>query len=278
MADDTAKNDQDVTVQRADVTVQREHDQPAFDATVRRSVRWLSAQATHVGLKREINEDSLIACPQTELWAVADGMGGYEAGDIASDMIVQSLESVEKKDLLADMVDEVENRLLDVNQGILDYADIQLQGRTLGSTVVSLFIQGAIGMCVWAGDSRLYRFRQQQLEQLSRDHSQVEEMLAAGQISEEEALTHPGGNIITRAIGASPEIYLDTAVFTAKLGDIFLLCSDGLYNMVDEQEISRILLDYPVDEAVDQLIQATLDNGARDNVSIILVKGELATV
>ncbi len=266
MSDETIRRQHDVTVQRA----RAESD---GDVTVRRSIRWQSVQQTHVGKVRDVNEDALLSCPVEQLWVVADGMGGYEAGDVASDMVVQSLESIQKITGLSAMADEVEDRLLDVNQGILDYAELQLKGRTLGSTVVSLFIQEKIGVCLWAGDSRLYRFRDDRLEQISRDHSQIEELLAAGQISPEEALTHPGGNIITRAIGASPEIFIDVTVFTAKAGDRFLLCSDGLYNMVPEEIIAKILSDNPLEDAIDALIGQTLENGARDNVSIILVEG-----
>ena len=244
------------------------------DTTIRRPIRWGSAQDTNVGMVREINEDSIISLPEVQLWAVADGMGGYEAGNVASDMIVKTLAGLSCKPSLNEMVDSVEDALIDVNHRILEYADIMLDGRTLGSTVVSLFIKGHVGVCLWAGDSRLYRYRNHQFMQLSRDHSQVEELVQQGFISAEEAETHPDSNVITRAVGASPDIYIDINVFSVQLGDTFLLCSDGLYNMVSKDEIEHTISTLPINEAVDALIQKALDNGANDNVSVILVKGE----
>jgi len=244
------------------------------DTTIRRPVRWNSAQGTNVGMVREINEDSILSSPEAQLWAVADGMGGYEAGNHASDMIVKSLDPITSKLSLNEMVNCVEDSLLDVNHRILEYADIMLDGRTLGSTVVTLLIQERTGICMWVGDSRLYRYRDKQLVQLSRDHSRVEELVLQGVISQEEAVNHPDSNVITRAVGASSELYVDINVFTAQLGDTFLLCSDGLYNMISKDEIANIIDSLPINEAVDVLIQRALDNGANDNVSVILVKGE----
>lgn len=244
------------------------------DKTIRRPVQWVSAQDSNVGVVREINEDSVLTSTQAALWAVADGMGGYEAGNVASDMIVKTLAEVGSYDLLPDFVDKVEDSLLDVNKRILEYADIMLEGRTLGSTVVSLFIKGNVGICMWAGDSRLYRVRNNELVQVSRDHSQVEELIQQGFLTPEEAENHPDSNVITRAIGVSNDLYIDINAFSVQLGDMYLLCSDGLYNMVSKEEIHDAMVNYPIKQAVDVLIQKTLDNGATDNVSVIIVKGQ----
>ncbi len=244
------------------------------DTTIRRPIRWSSAQDTNVGMVREINEDSIISLPEIQLWAVADGMGGYEAGNVASNMIVKTLAEVTSKTTLNEYVDTVEDSLIDVNHRILEYADIMLDGRTLGSTVVSLLIKGHVGVCLWAGDSRLYRLRNNELMQLSRDHSQVEELVQQGFLSPEEAESHPDSNVITRAIGAHPDIYIDVNVFSVQLGDTFLLCSDGLYNMVSREMITQTLATGSTEESVNSLIQQSLDNGANDNVSVIVVKGE----
>jgi serine/threonine protein phosphatase PrpC len=246
------------------------------EVTVRRPIHWRSEQGLHVGMVREINEDSILALPEQQLWAVADGMGGYEAGNVASDMVVKSLEGLVKTANLTEWVDALEDRLIDVNHRILEYADIMLDGRTLGSTVITLSIQGTIGVCLWAGDSRLYRYRHKQFKQLSRDHSQVAEQIQQGSLTEEEAQNHPDSNVITRAIGADPYIYIDINVFRVQLGDLFLLCSDGLYNMVLKDEIIEIIDSNPIGQAVDILLQKALDNGADDNISVVLVKGESA--
>jgi serine/threonine protein phosphatase PrpC len=244
------------------------------DTTIQRPIIWKSALDTNVGKVREVNEDSVLALPESKLWVVADGMGGYEAGNVASGMVVSCLEDLPTFETLNDVVINIEDRLIDVNDRILEYSDIMLEGRMLGSTIVTLLIKGRVGVCIWAGDSRLYRFRNRQLLQLSRDHSQVEEQVQQGYLTPDEAENHPDANVITRAVGAQPELYLDINVFSTQLGDIFLLCSDGLYNMVSTQEITDILLEFHLQEAVDSLIQLALERGADDNVSVILVKGE----
>lgn len=244
------------------------------DTTIRRPIIWKSVQDSNVGMVREINEDSIISLPEKQFWAVADGMGGYEAGDVASNMIVTSLQEIGESEGLTQHVNNIEDQLLDVNHRILEYADIMLDGRTLGSTIVTLSILGRVGICMWVGDSRLYRFRNRQLMQLSRDHSQVEEQIQQGYITASQAVNHPDSNVITRAIGADQELYVDINVFSTQLGDIFLLCSDGLYNMVDKDEIADTLARLPIEQAIESLIEQALMRGADDNVSVILVKGE----
>ena len=131
----------------------------------------------------------------------------------------------------------------------------------------------SVGACLWVGDSRLYRYRNNELIQLSRDHSHVEELLQKGSISREEAENHPDANVITRAVGAAEELYVDINVFGAQVGDIYMLCSDGLYNAVDSENIIYCLKNFSADEGVKSLISKALENGAPDNVSVIVVKG-----
>lgn len=244
------------------------------DTTVRRPIRWNSYAETNVGMVRKINEDSILCRDNIGIWAVADGMGGYEAGDVASNMIVRTLEELETRERLGDIVDAMEDSLVDVNYRILEYADIMLDGRTLGSTVVSLVIRGRVGACLWVGDSRLYRFRGGQILQLSRDHSQVEELISQGFLKPEEAANHPESNVITRAVGAHDELFVDINVFSVQQGDTLLLCSDGLYNAVNQQDI-RFYMTLPnVEDVVKGLINKALENGASDNVSVIIIRGE----
>jgi len=242
------------------------------DITIRRPIRWNTSADTNVGMVRKVNEDSIMTKPDVGLWAVADGMGGYEAGDIASNMIVTSLAEIEKHEHLNTFIDDIENKIIDANHRILEYSEIMHDGRTLGSTVISLIIKGQVGICLWAGDSRLYLLRNNQLQQLSRDHSYVQELLDQGSISQEEAFNHPDANVITRAVGTSNELCVDISAFNVQLGDTFLLCSDGLYNAVDESEIEHYMRGHDTDNAVKQLIVKSLENGAPDNVSIIIVK------
>ena len=248
------------------------------DTTVRRPIRWSSYAESNVGTVRSINEDSILAKPETNLWAIADGMGGYEAGDVASSLIVKTLNELEYRESLSDIVNAVEDTLVDVNYRIQEYADIMLDGRMLGSTVVSLVIRGRVGACIWAGDSRLYRFRNGQLQQLSRDHSHVEELMTQGHITAEEAANHPDSNVITRAVGAHEELYLDLNVFNLQVGDTLLLCSDGLYNAVKQPDIVTFLSLPTPETIVSNLLAKALGNGASDNVSIIIVKGEAGSI
>lgn len=243
------------------------------DTTIRRPVEWASYSDTNVGMVRAINEDSVLSKPEVGLWAVADGMGGHEAGDVASNMIVQTLGEIEGKKYLSEFVNEIEDNIIDINQRLLEYAEIMLDGRVIGSTLISLLIRGQAGVCMWVGDSRLYRYRNNELIQLSCDHSQVSELLKQGVITAEEAISHPEANVITRAVGTSDNIYVDIDVFSARLGDTFILCSDGLYNAVDSDDMLDALQEDKIEDSVSRLIGLALNNGAVDNISVILVKG-----
>ena len=243
------------------------------DITVRRPVTWASCAATDVGTVRSVNEDAVLDKPELGLWAVADGMGGHEAGDVASKMIVEALGELKRPPVLSDFIDQIESRIIDVNERLLEYSEIMLDGRVSGSTVVSLVIFGHVGACLWMGDSRLYRYRGNRLQQISRDHSQVSELLQAGAITEEEARHHPESNVITRAVGTNDIPYLDVDVFDVQLGDALLLCSDGLYNALDEDSIAACLDSAEPKQMVTRLIDSALAHGAADNVSVIAVKG-----
>ena len=243
------------------------------DITVRRPIQWVSASATDVGTVRAVNEDAILARPEIGLWAVMDGMGGHDAGNVASNMIAETLRDLQKPEGLNDYVTSIENSVMDANQRLLEYSEIMLDGRIVGSTFVSLMIFGQVGVCLWMGDSRLYRYREEALTQLSRDHSQVSELLQAGAITEEEAVNHPESNVITRAVGTSEEPYIDLDVFEVQMGDTFLLCSDGLYNAVDKETIARHLSVNDTAAMATGLIDSALENGASDNVSVVTVKG-----
>lgn len=248
------------------------------DITVQRPITWSFCCKTDAGRVRKANEDSVFGLSEIGLWAVADGMGGHAAGDVASGMVVNALEQLESKEhswqYLSEMVDAVEDALIDVNARILEYADVMLEQRTLGSTVVSLLIRGKVGLCLWAGDSRLYRYRNHRLQQLSQDHSQVEELVQQGLLRPEEASEHPDANVITRAVGADAELYLDVNAFTVQVGDMFLLCSDGLYNAVELDAAADLFDQTDVESIAADLMERALENGATDNVSLIVVRGE----
>lgn len=245
------------------------------DITIRRPIQWSSSALTHVGNVRAVNEDAVLAKPDIGLWAVADGMGGHLVGDVASRKIIEALDALEQRAELSDYVDTVEDAVLDINQKMLDYAEVMFESGTMGSTLVVLLLKERVGVCLWVGDSRLYRFRNQQLQQLSRDHSQVEDMIEQGLLTRESAIDYPHKNVITRAVGVENNLYVDINLFTSQLGDSFLLCSDGLYNCVSDEEIQQALTLRDPATITAQLIDKALANGAPDNVSVIVVQGSL---
>ena len=236
--------------------------------------RWLSSAATHCGAVRNMNEDAFLNRDNDGLWVVADGMGGHDAGEVASEMITASLARVNVEQPLADVVDSLEDSLLEVHQKIRAYSRTHCEGRTMGSTVVTFLLRESVGVCLWAGDSRLYRYRNHRLQQISDDHSQVNEMLARGMITEEEARNHPASNVITRAVGASETLYVDITLVEVQPGDVYLLCSDGLYGAINESLIVRYLRGGDMQASTQGLIEEALRAGARDNVTVITVQIE----
>ena len=236
--------------------------------------RWHSSAATHRGAVREMNEDAFLDRNSDGLWVVADGMGGHDAGEVASEMITSAMGKIDIKQPLADVVDTLEDTLLDVHHKIRAYARSHCEGRTMGSTVVSLFVRDSVGVCLWAGDSRLYRYRNNQLQPISHDHSQVNEMLARGMINEEEAVNHPASNVITRAVGASETLYVDITLVELQPNDVYLLCSDGLYGAIGEEQIANLLSLEEMETVTQNLIDQSLEASARDNVTVIAVKVE----
>lgn len=233
-------------------------------------MRWMSAADTHVGNFRNHNEDSVFSSSASGLWLVADGMGGHNAGEYASEAIAQSLSEVTLTDSLADCVDAIEDRLLEVNQHLREHARSFTEGATVGSTVVVVVARGDVGVVMWAGDSRLYRLRDEKVELLTRDHNPVVELYEQGTVSEEEMLSSDT-NIITRAVGGQRDLHLDVVAFDIREGDTLLLCSDGLYREIDTDTLGGALA-LPVEEAVSTLMSRCLSGAARDNISVVVTR------
>ena len=234
---------------------------------------WSSAGRSHVGMVRAINEDACLAMPELGLWAVADGMGGHEAGDIASQMIVEALQQTPAPPSWPDFLHSVREALYEVNRRLREESAKRYQHRTIGSTVVVLLAHEDQCACLWVGDSRIYRLRDGQLEQLTRDHSHVQELVDQGLLSPEEAHRHPLANVITRAVGSSDDLQIDEVTHELQVGDIFLLCSDGLNKTVNDEEIARLLAhsNNNCQEAVKAFIHLALMRDASDNVTTVVV-------
>ena len=206
------------------------------------------------------------------LWAVADGMGGHEAGDVASRKVAEALARVPDSYDVDDLTDSAVSALEDVNAELIRLARADRRPRTIGSTVVGLAIRDGQYRCFWAGDSRAYRVRDNRIERLTRDHSLVQGLIDAGMLSREEAKDHPDANVITRAVGASESLEVEIAAGDAQPGDQFLLASDGLTRLVEDDELASILSGWPPGDAADTLIDAVLARGAPDNVSLIIAR------
>lgn len=232
--------------------------------------RWSSSAVTHVGKVRKGNEDSYLDRPDVGLWVVADGMGGHRGGDAASRMIVESLGQLSLAPSFAELMVAAQDRLRAVNAAL--FAKGEEYHAPTGSTVVALLAGGSRGACLWVGDSRAYRLRDKTFSQLTTDHSQIEAYVRLGLIGRAEASLHPLSNVLTRAVGTQPDLGLETCALDPVPGDRYLLCSDGLYRHVSEQEMADVLAAGPLKRAADTLIDLTLARGASDNVTIVLVE------
>lgn len=230
-----------------------------------------SAALTHAGRVRAVNEDAVLARPDLGCWAVSDGMGGHAAGDFASRAVVAALAALPAGLPPAALMHAARDAVQDAHRRIGAESDRQ-GGAVIGATVVILVVAEAHFLCLWAGDSRLYRLRDGGLEMLSIDHSVVGEMVEAGQLTWEEAERHPDANQITRAVGVGEALALDKRRGEVRPGDRFLLCSDGLTRHVPDAELARLLACGPTEAVAARLIEAALAGGGSDNVSVVAVE------
>jgi serine/threonine protein phosphatase PrpC len=229
-----------------------------------------SATASHVGCVREHNEDSVLARPEIGLWAVADGMGGYGGGDLASRAVVTALSQLPSPISAPAFLRDFEGRIANVNQELRSLASIRSTS-IIGTTLVAVLIFDSHFACVWCGDSRAYMLRNGALKQISRDHSQVQDLIDGGVLDAESAKSWPGRNVVTRALGATDQADLEIVDGPTMAGDRFLLCSDGLVGHVLDLEIAAQLTSPTPQTACDGLIELTLQRGAVDNVSVVIV-------
>lgn len=235
---------------------------------------WRSHARTDVGRVRTINEDACLDHNAAGLWIVADGMGGHAAGDVASQLITSSMEKLDHPGDLNEFVDAVEQGFLDVNRRLLDLSTRELDNQTIGSTVVALLAHEDHCAIMWVGDSRAYRLRDEKLEMLMQEHTQAEELVEQGLLNAEEAESHPTFNILTRAVGAQDPLFIDVDIFRVEKGDRFLLCSDGLNKAVTDAEICTALTSNNAEDSVNLLVEQALEQGSRDNVTIIVIDAE----
>jgi PPM family protein phosphatase len=226
---------------------------------------------TDVGRQRNANEDALFASADGGLFAVADGMGGARAGEVAAKAAVDELaglaerEQVQERELAA-VVEEANRRIHELSQG-----DESLAG--MGTTMTTLAVGEGDVAIAHVGDSRAYRLRDGELERLTHDHSLVDEMVRAGRLTPEEAEVHPQRSIITRALGPEPQVEVERMTYPARSGDVYLICSDGLTTMVPEDAAAAILRGRSsLRQAGEELVKAANQNGGRDNITVVLFR------
>lgn len=225
------------------------------------------AARTHAGLVRPSNQDTLLM--NGSLFGVADGMGGHKGGEVASAGAVAVIGEM----LCGSKPDEkrLETGIQAANRRLFEQqaTDKALEG--MGTTVTVLWEGETYVLIGHVGDSRAYLFRDGVLSQITQDHSVVAEMMRQGILTKEKAKKHPYRNVITRAVGTASGIEVDILRQEKKPGDVWLICSDGLHGMVDEGEMAAALNAFPLEEAADHLLKMALDNGGRDNVSLMLL-------
>jgi serine/threonine protein phosphatase PrpC len=234
-----------------------------------------TATASHVGKVRKVNEDRVLARPDIGLWAIADGMGGHGGGDAASGAVVAALDTIRTADSAADLLAQFERRVIRANAEVRALARSQSLG-TIGTTLAAFLIRPPHYACLWCGDSRAYLWREGVISQISHDHSEVQDLIDRGILDASEAKTWPRRNVVTRAIGAAVEAELDLSEGRVAPGDRFLLCSDGLTNHVSDAEIAAALAAAPPNRVCEDLLELTLQRGASDNVSLIVIACDYA--
>jgi len=245
------------------------------------------AQSTDPGVIRSHNEDAIFADSRLGLAILADGMGGYNAGEVASGMAITRLAADLKRLIASSSLKDhvlghdsatierhIVNEVGATNFAIFHASESSPQYAGMGTTLVMAWLYDNRMSVAHVGDSRLYRLRGDRLELLTRDHSLLQEQLDSGMISPEQARYSDNKNLVTRALGVDPMVDVEVRDFDVMRGDIVLLCSDGLNDMVEDEEIALALrtLGGSLQLAADHLVQMANDNGGRDNVSVILIK------
>ncbi len=242
------------------------------------------AQLSDKGMVRTFNEDNVLCDRENGLFVLADGMGGYKAGDVASSMAAQIIQQKIVQGGATSADDSYEsglvNAIASANSQIYRAARLNRDFEKMGTTVVVAHFHDDVLSVAHVGDSRLYRMRRGKMEALTLDHSLLQEQITLGLISPEEARLSHNRNLVTRALGAEGAVVVDTQRFAVEEGDIYLLCSDGLNDMVNDEDIALALstLSIKLPLAAEILVQMANDNGGHDNVSVILIRASSQSV
>jgi len=225
---------------------------------------------SHVGLKRKVNEDAVLAMPEQSIWVVSDGMGGHEAGDYASRLITDLIATIDPQLPATDRMHALRGAIQKAHSLIRDEAASRGVS-VIGATVASLMLANGHFVGIWAGDSRIYLLRDGKIQMLTADHSIVATLVESGQMSWDEAEHHPQSNAITRAVGVGDDLELDKVRGEVEPGDRFLVCSDGLTKYATFGMLETTMNKEPLETVVDRLIQIALDGGGADNITVVVV-------
>lgn len=232
---------------------------------------------TDIGRKRKLNQDVVYTSEQPigklpNLFLVADGMGGHNAGDFASKMTVETIVQHIADSVETNPVRILEDAIAAANTLVRDKAGQEPELEGMGTTIVAASCEGGLLHVANVGDSRLYIIGNKKIRQITRDHSWVEEMVRRGGLGREEARNHPDKNIITRAVGAEDTVKIDFFTVNLEEGDMILMCTDGLTNMLEDEEILNVLaVSRDIVEMAEELVRAANEKGGRDNISVILI-------
>jgi protein phosphatase len=232
-----------------------------------------AVELTDTGRQREANEDSYFS--RAPLFAVADGMGGAQAGEVASRMAVEAFERADESDAAPEEL--LRRTAQEANREIFDLAQGDSSRSGMGTTLTAALLHGDEISFGHVGDSRAYVFREGKLKQITNDHSLVEELRRQGKLTRDQAAEHPQRSVITRALGPEPNVDVDTMTFSARPGDVFLLCSDGLTTMLEDEDVAAILArESDLHKAARRLVRAANERGGRDNITVVLFRLEPA--
>jgi PPM family protein phosphatase len=225
------------------------------------------AVASDTGRRRRRNEDNYVVAPP--LFAVADGMGGAQAGEVASRLAASALESGDSDGL--EGLQRIDSLIQEANRRIYDRASTDPSASGMGTTMTVALVEGMTVVIGHVGDSRAYLVRDERMEQLTDDHSLVNELQKSGKLSAEEAQAHPQRSVITRAVGTDPDVDVDGFTIEAEEGDVFLICSDGLTDMVEDEEILELVHQNrdDLEKAVQTLVAAANRGGGEDNITAV---------
>ncbi|MGH1372226.1 MAG: PP2C family protein-serine/threonine phosphatase [Cellvibrionaceae bacterium] len=231
------------------------------------NLTWRSAAHSDVGRVRKTNEDAFYSDSEQGLWAVADGMGGLARGDYASGVVADAFFHYIKASTIAGCIRDIEIRLREAHANCRN----SFKGEQVGSTVAALYCYGGHAFLLWAGDSRVYRLRDDTLELLTLDHTVAQSKIASGVMTPAQAARHPSAHVLTRAVGVHQTLHLDLDYDSIQAGDRFLICSDGLYNELPDRELHPLLKEGEPKQAVKVLVDRALNQGGRDNITAIVV-------